>query len=118
MPIYINKNGQQSGPYEDHVVIDQVLDELAQLDVLELVVEQHVVDEQAVHALQLADHLAADLRAVLVDDADRFEVLDELTEDLEQLAALAFGQEQIFDDGRGGVKRHARPAASGTKPNE
>lgn len=25
MPIYINKNGQQSGPYEDHVVIDQLL---------------------------------------------------------------------------------------------
>jgi hypothetical protein len=24
MPIYINKNGQQSGPYEDHVVIDQL----------------------------------------------------------------------------------------------
>jgi len=24
MPIYINKNGQQSGPYEDHVVTDQL----------------------------------------------------------------------------------------------
>ncbi|MEO6334107.1 MAG: DUF4339 domain-containing protein [Pyrinomonadaceae bacterium] len=24
MPIYINKNGQQSGPYEDHVVLDQL----------------------------------------------------------------------------------------------
>jgi hypothetical protein len=24
MPIYINKNGQQSGPYEDHIVIDQL----------------------------------------------------------------------------------------------
>ena len=24
MPIYINKDGQQSGPYEDHVVIDQL----------------------------------------------------------------------------------------------
>jgi hypothetical protein len=24
MPIYINQNGQQSGPYEDHVVIDQL----------------------------------------------------------------------------------------------
>ena len=24
MPIYINKNGQQAGPYEDHVVIDQL----------------------------------------------------------------------------------------------
>lgn len=24
MPIYINKNGQQSGPYEDHVVVDQL----------------------------------------------------------------------------------------------
>ena len=24
MPIYINKNNQQSGPYEDHVVIDQL----------------------------------------------------------------------------------------------
>ena len=24
MPIYINKNGQQSGPYEEHVVIDQL----------------------------------------------------------------------------------------------
>ena len=24
MPIYINKSGQQSGPYEDHIVIDQL----------------------------------------------------------------------------------------------
>ena len=24
MPIYINKDGQQSGPYEDHIVIDQL----------------------------------------------------------------------------------------------
>jgi hypothetical protein len=24
MPIYVNKNGQQSGPYEEHVVIDQL----------------------------------------------------------------------------------------------
>ena len=24
MPIYINKNGQQSGPYEDHIVVDQL----------------------------------------------------------------------------------------------
>jgi hypothetical protein len=24
MPIYINKNGQQSGPYEEHIVIDQL----------------------------------------------------------------------------------------------
>ncbi len=24
MPIYINKNGHQSGPYEDHIVIDQL----------------------------------------------------------------------------------------------
>ena len=24
MPIYINKNGQQTGPYEDHIVIDQL----------------------------------------------------------------------------------------------
>jgi hypothetical protein len=24
MPIYINKNGQQSGPYEDHVIVDQL----------------------------------------------------------------------------------------------
>ena len=24
MPVYVNKNGQQSGPYEDHVLIDQL----------------------------------------------------------------------------------------------
>ena len=24
MPVYVNKNGQQSGPYEDHVIIDQL----------------------------------------------------------------------------------------------
>ena len=24
MPVYVNKNGQQSGPYEDHILIDQL----------------------------------------------------------------------------------------------
>lgn len=32
MPIYINKNGQQSGPYEDHIVIDQLRNGTLSLD--------------------------------------------------------------------------------------
>ena len=39
------------------VVIDEVLNQLAQLNVIKLVMKQRVVDEQAIHALQFANHL-------------------------------------------------------------
>ena len=70
-------------------------------------VEQHVVDEQAVDAVQLADHLARDLLAVLVDHAERLRFGDQVREQLDALAALALGQQQVVDH-RDDVEAHRR----------